>query len=65
MLLNRSQVNIYQKSILTLNTITIDKGNNIRSFICLGQSFTKVRFKNPYDKGILENVKEFLALEEK
>ncbi|XP_059430457.1 probable protein S-acyltransferase 15 isoform X3 [Corylus avellana] len=30
-----------------------------------GQSFSKVRFKNPYDKGILENVKEFLALEEK
>ncbi|XP_062172207.1 uncharacterized protein LOC133877805 isoform X3 [Alnus glutinosa] len=30
-----------------------------------GQSFSKVRFRNPYDKGILENVKEFLALEEK
>ncbi|KAK4606441.1 hypothetical protein RGQ29_000605 [Quercus rubra] len=26
-----------------------------------GQSFNEMRFKNPYDKGILQNVKEFLG----
>ncbi|BBH04815.1 DHHC-type zinc finger family protein [Prunus dulcis] len=27
-----------------------------------GQSFANFRFRNPYDKGILQNVEEFLAL---
>ncbi|ONI00263.1 hypothetical protein PRUPE_6G079200 [Prunus persica] len=27
-----------------------------------GQSFANIRFRNPYDKGILQNVEEFLAL---
>ncbi|KAM1205495.1 hypothetical protein ACFX2I_006305 [Malus domestica] len=27
-----------------------------------GKNFTSIRFRNPYDKGILQNVREFLAL---
>lgn len=27
-----------------------------------GESFTRMRFTNPYDKGFLQNVKDFLSL---